>query len=106
MDASPVIWANTRNGDPVAVVDRDHFQLRTIGKRRVCKVTASRGAHARCLAERSETRDNDDIGFLLAACGVRTIEQAQDTYERYFHQEVLSAVAVARVGHWLEVGTN
>ena len=54
----------------------------------------------------ARARDNDDIGFLLTACGIRTIEQAQDIYERYHHQEVLSAVAAARVEHWLEVGTD
>ena len=50
----------------------------------------------------SRARDNDDIGFLLAACGVRTVADAQEIYERYHHQEVMSAVAQARVKHWLE----
>ena len=50
----------------------------------------------------SRARDNDDIGFLLSACGVRNVVQAQEIYERYHHQEVLSPVAQARVEHWLE----
>lgn len=50
----------------------------------------------------SRARDNDDIGFLLSACGVRTVAQAQGIHERYHHQEVLSPVAQARVEHWLE----
>jgi len=50
----------------------------------------------------SRARDNDDIGFLLTACGVRTVAQAQEIYERYHHQEILSPVAQARVEHWLE----
>ena len=50
----------------------------------------------------SRARDNDDIGFLLAACGVRTVANAQEIYERYHRQEVMSAVAQARVTHWVE----
>jgi hypothetical protein len=50
----------------------------------------------------SRARDHDDIGFLLGACGVTTIEQAQEIYERYLHQEVLSEAATARVRFWLD----
>ena len=49
----------------------------------------------------SRARDNDDIGFLLTACGVRTVADSQEIYEHYHHQEVLSSVGQARVEHWL-----
>lgn len=54
----------------------------------------------------SRARDNDDIGFLLAACGVHTVANAQEIYERYHRQEVMSAVAQARVSHWIEKGSG
>lgn len=48
-------------------------------------------------------RDTDDIHFLLEACGVESLEQAQEIYERYHHQEVLSSGAQARVESWLSL---
>lgn len=47
-------------------------------------------------------RDNDDIGFLLGACGVKSLDDAQAIYERYHAQDVLSPSATARVQNWLE----
>lgn len=47
-------------------------------------------------------RDSDDIAFLLDACGVRSMEDAQTIYESYHAQDVLSPSAAARVQHWLD----
>jgi hypothetical protein len=47
-------------------------------------------------------RDSADIEFLLAACNVDSVNDAQAIYERYHAQEVLSPGAVARVQQWLE----
>jgi hypothetical protein len=47
-------------------------------------------------------RDSDDIGFLLDACGVESVADAQEIYETYHAQEALSVSAEARVQNWLE----
>ena len=47
-------------------------------------------------------RDSADIEFLLEACNVRSLEDAQTIYEKYHAQEVLSPSAAARVQHWLD----
>lgn len=46
-------------------------------------------------------RDSDDIAFLLDACQVRSLADAQAIYEEYHAQDVLSNGATARVQHWL-----
>jgi hypothetical protein len=46
-------------------------------------------------------RDTDDIHFLLDSCQVTSLDEAQEIYERYNHQEVLSVSARARVEEWL-----
>jgi len=46
-------------------------------------------------------RDSADIEFLLEACNVRSLEDAQTIYEKYHAQEVISPSAAARVQHWL-----
>ena len=46
-------------------------------------------------------RDSADIEFLLEACKVRSLEDAQTIYENYRAQEVISPSAAARVQHWL-----
>lgn len=46
-------------------------------------------------------RDNDDIEFLLSACEIKSVQDAQDIYERYHAQEMLSDSAIARIEHWL-----
>ncbi len=46
-------------------------------------------------------RDNDDIEFLLSACEIKSVQDAQDIYERYHAQETLSDSAIARIEHWL-----
>ena len=48
------------------------------------------------------TRDAADIDFLLGYCGVTSVEQAQEIYERYHAQDVLTDSAAARVQHWLD----
>ncbi len=47
-------------------------------------------------------RDADDIAFLLDACGVTCVDDAQAIYERYQAQDVLTPAAAARVQHWLD----
>jgi hypothetical protein len=51
-------------------------------------------------------RDSDDIEFLLAACYVRCLDDAQEIYEKYHAQDVLSPSAMARVQHWLDQQTH
>jgi len=46
-------------------------------------------------------RDTDDIHFLLDSCQVTSLDEAQEIYETYNHQEVLSVSARARVEEWL-----
>ena len=46
-------------------------------------------------------RVSDDIAFLLDACRVTSIEDAQAIYQTYHAQDVLSAGATARVQQWL-----
>jgi len=46
-------------------------------------------------------RDADDIDYLLGVCGVTTVQDAQEIYERYHSQDVLTDAAVARIEHWL-----
>ncbi|MEN9711590.1 MAG: hypothetical protein RL441_1582 [Actinomycetota bacterium] len=48
------------------------------------------------------TRDSTDIESLLSVLEIKTVEQAAEIYESYFHQEVLSDSAVARIEHWLD----
>ena len=47
-------------------------------------------------------RDSDDIDFLLEACGVRSLGDAQEIYESFHAQDVLSPSATARVERWLD----
>jgi len=46
-------------------------------------------------------RDADDIDYLLGVCGVTTVQDAQEIYERYHAQDVLTDAAVTRIEHWL-----
>ena len=48
-----------------------------------------------------DIRDSADIEFLLEACNVRSLDDAQTIYENYHAQEILSPSAAARVQHWL-----
>ena len=47
-------------------------------------------------------RDADDIRTLLSFCRVRTVEQAQQIYETFHPQEVLSPAVTARIRAYLE----
>ena len=51
-------------------------------------------------------RDGDDIAFLLSACNVKSLDDAQEIYERYHAQDVISPEATARIQHWLENMTD
>lgn len=46
-------------------------------------------------------RDTPDIEFLLEQCQVASLEDAQEIYERYHAQDVISDSATARIHHWL-----
>lgn len=46
-------------------------------------------------------RDRDDIAFLLDACEVSSLADAQAIFESYHAQDVLSDAAAGRVEHWL-----
>ncbi len=47
-------------------------------------------------------RDTDDIDYLLGRCVVNSVLDAQEIYERYHAQDVLTDSAVARVQTWLD----
>ncbi len=47
-------------------------------------------------------RDTEDIEFLLGACDVTSLEQAQEIFEEYHAQEVISDSAALRVQAWLD----
>lgn len=48
------------------------------------------------------TRDSEDIAVLLRVCNVTSVEHAQDIYERYHAQDVLTPSAEARVRAWID----
>ncbi|MHB1614759.1 MAG: hypothetical protein ACYCXA_02925 [Actinomycetes bacterium] len=47
-------------------------------------------------------RDTEDIEYLLDRCDVGSVEDAQEIYECYHAQDVLTDSAVARVQAWLD----
>jgi hypothetical protein len=47
-------------------------------------------------------RDTDDIEYLLGRCAVNSVQDAQEIYERYHAQDVLTDSAVTRVQTWLD----
>lgn len=47
-------------------------------------------------------RDSDDIEYLLGVCGVTSLGDAEEIYERFHIQGVLSDAATARVQAWLD----
>jgi hypothetical protein len=51
----------------------------------------------------ARAKDMSDIEFLLDACGIGSVEAAQEIYERYYPGELLSVRAEARVIHALEL---
>ena len=48
------------------------------------------------------TRDSADIEALLTLCDITSVEEAQEIYERYHAQEMLTPSAEARVRAWLD----
>lgn len=69
------------------------------------RVTVSIGSVRMLLAMKLRAnrgiRDSDDISFLLEACGIESIDDAQEIYERYHAQDVLTNSARERVQYWL-----
>ena len=51
-------------------------------------------------------RDSDDIQFLLDACDVKSLDDAQAIYEKYHAQDVISPSATTRIQHWLDQRTD
>lgn len=47
------------------------------------------------------TRDVEDIEFLLERCEITSLNQAQEIYERYHAQDVITDSAAARIEDWL-----
>jgi hypothetical protein len=46
-------------------------------------------------------RDTEDIEFLLEHLGIKNLNDAQDIYEAYYSQEVISDSANQRILEWL-----
>ena len=46
-------------------------------------------------------KDSLDLAYLLAACAVTSLDEAQRAYEKFYPGEALSDVAIARVDHAL-----
>jgi hypothetical protein len=85
----PEDWVEViRRGDVRVSVGSVHMLL-------AMKLLANRGV-----------RDSDDIAFLLEACDVKTLDDAQNIYERYHAQEVISPSATARIQHWIDQTTD
>ena len=51
-------------------------------------------------------RDAEDIQRLLTVCRVKTVEQAQQIYEAYHPQEVLSGAVKARIEAYVTRGAT
>lgn len=70
------------------------------------RVTVSIGSVRMLLAMKLRAnrgiRDSDDISFLLKACGIESIDDAQEIYEHYHAQDVLTNSARERVQYWLD----
>ena len=47
-------------------------------------------------------RDTPDIEFLLEACGITSLADAQMIYERYHAQDVIPDAAAARILDWID----
>ena len=51
----------------------------------------------------ARAKDMSDIEFLLDACDIGSVEEAQEVYGTYYPGELLSARAEARVTHALRL---
>jgi hypothetical protein len=73
---------------------------------RVGDVTVSVGSVQMLLAMKLRAnrgrRDTEDIEYLLDRCDVNSVQDAQEIYERYHAQDVLTDSALARVQSWLD----
>lgn len=73
---------------------------------RVGDVTVSIGSVQMLLAMKLRAnrgrRDTEDIEYLLNRCAVTSVQDAQEIYERYHPQEVLTETAATRVQAWLD----
>ena len=81
----PEDWVEViRRGDVRVSIGSVHMLL-------AMKLLANRGV-----------RDSDDIEFLLSACDVKSLDDAQEIYEKYHAQDVISPNATVRIQHWLD----
>lgn len=98
----PADWLNDAALAYVPLVGIDDWQEIF----RVGDVTVSIGSVHLLLAMKLRAnrgrRDTDDIEFLLDRCGVTSIQDAQEIYERYNTEEVLTDAAATRVQAWLD----
>lgn len=49
----------------------------------------------------ARAKDTEDIAFLLRACAVSTLEEAEEVYERHYPGDALTDIAIARVQYAL-----
>ena len=83
-EASLDDWSEIFNNDEVTINSASPTLLLAM------KLHANRGR-----------RDAEDIDYLLGACDVTSVEQAEQIYEHYFSQCVLSETAIMRIETWL-----
>ncbi len=93
----PPDWLNSDAKAYIPFVTTEHWrQLFRDGKVTVSTAPAKMLLAMKLKANRGR-RDADDIARLLAVCKVKTVEQAQQMYENYHPQEVLSEAVQARI---------
>lgn len=96
-DAALAFIPPVGSDDWIEVIRRGDVRVSigSVGMLLAMKLRANRGV-----------RDSDDIEFLLAACNVKVLDDAQDIYERYHAHDVISPNATARIQHWLDQTTD
>jgi hypothetical protein len=51
----------------------------------------------------ARAKDTEDITYLLRACAVSTLDEAEEVYERHYPGDALTEIAIARVEYALSV---
>jgi hypothetical protein len=85
---------------PLVGVDDGHEIFR-VGDVSVCVGSVQMLLAMKLRANRGR-RDTEDIEYLLQRCDVTCLDDAQEIYERYHAQEVLTDSAAARVQAWFD----
>lgn len=84
---------------PVAGAEMWHEVMR---KGQVVLYSANSDALLAMKLRAARAKDMPDIAFLMEACDIRSIEDAEQVFERFYPGDALSDVATARVRHVLE----